>query len=124
MLLSRYYNVLGGGLSARRRLYLLGDRHAADVFRAGFAPYENDLLAALGPLFGFRSRENHAPGGGSGDGVDAGGENFGAKRVPVDLAIDDRIKKTLDVLRLDAQESFLASDQFLVGHVHSPSESR
>ncbi len=58
-------------LTACRRKYPLRDIHAADIFRASLAPYQNHFLSARGPGFRFLRGEYGLTNRGSRDGVDS-----------------------------------------------------
>ena len=64
------------GRSTERRQNSLGDLHASQVFRTGFFPNQNQLLVVVRvPLFFcIRRVKNDLPGGRTGTGVDALGQ--------------------------------------------------
>src|SRR5262249_17839184 len=62
------------GLSTGRGENSLRDVHASHVFRASFAPNENDLLALGRPVFGFLRGEYCFPGCRARNSVDSFGD--------------------------------------------------
>ena len=110
------------GLAASGSENPLRDGHTTDVFGAGFTTDEDDFLAAFGPLFSFLRGEDDFADGSTGNGIDAGSQDFQGQGFPVDLGIDHGIEEPFNVLGFDAENGFLSGDELFGSHIDSDSK--
>ena len=83
------------GHAAARREDALGGVHAVDIFRRGFDPHQDDLLALGLQLGGFVGREHDLAGGGAGRSRQAGGDHL-AMRARVDGRMQELVERQAD----------------------------
>ena len=109
-----------GGHTAADGQNALGGLHALDILRRGLETDENDLLAALLPLFGILSGEDDLAAGGAG----GGGQSLGdGGSLLEDSRIELGMEQGVEVARVDHGDGLLLVDHALVHEVTGDLES-